>query len=104
MQKQKNRRKIKNEERATLVEQLTTLQVTSILISLSKKIAFQFESSKHSAALEATAALAVASNGHRGSRGRVELFFLRFPRRLSSPCAPQLVELNLNLLRVLVTH
>lgn len=72
MQKQKNRRKIKNKERATLVEQLTTLQVTSILISLSKKIAFEFESLNQSAALEATAALVTA--GHRGSRGTVELF------------------------------
>lgn len=102
MQKQKNRTKIRNQERATLVEQPTTLQVTSILISLSKKIASQLKSSKHSAALEATAALVKAPYGHRGSRG---LFFLWFPRRLLSRCrAPQLVELNLNLLRVLVTH
>lgn len=56
MQKQKNRTKIRNEERATLVEQPTTLQVTSILISLSKKIASQLKNSKQSAALEASAA------------------------------------------------
>lgn len=105
MQKQKNRTKIRNEQRAALVEQPTTLQVTSILISLSKKIASQLKSIKHSAALEATAALVKAPYGQRGSRGTVVLFFLWFPRRLSSRCrAPQLVELNLNLLRVLVTH
>lgn len=69
MQKQKNRTKIRNEQRAALVEQPTTLQVTSILISLSKKIASQLKSSKQSAALEATAALVKAPSGHGGSHG-----------------------------------